>query len=108
MGTYARTNFPNSYRLRERSWVYDASGNPAGSADFTGTATVAQNGNSWSGSGTLTQYDPSGGVVFTVADFTYTATRFLPDSPPAATPAGIAAVADPRGMGVRGRLQVAQ
>lgn len=25
MGTYVRANFPNSFRLRERSWAYGAS-----------------------------------------------------------------------------------
>jgi hypothetical protein len=54
----------------------DASGNPAGSSDFTGTAVVAGDGRSWSGSGTLTQYDVNGKVVFTAANFTYSAVRF--------------------------------
>jgi hypothetical protein len=76
MGTYARANFPNSYRLRERAWVMDSSGNPAGSSDFAGTALVAADGKTWSGSGTLTQYDSNGNVVFTIANFTYSAVRF--------------------------------
>jgi hypothetical protein len=76
MGTYARTNFPNSYRLRERSWVFDSSNNPAGSTDFTGTAVVVGDGKSWSGSGTFVQYDVNGKVVATNKNFTYTAVRF--------------------------------
>jgi hypothetical protein len=76
MGTYARTNFPNLFRLRERSWVFDASNNPAGSTDFTGTAAVAGDGKSWSGAGTFIQYDLNGKVVATNKDFTYTAVRF--------------------------------
>jgi hypothetical protein len=74
-GTYARTG-PNSYRIRERGWVYDTSGNPAGTTDFKGTAIVAGDGKTWSGSGTLTGYDVNGKVVFTAADFTYTAVKF--------------------------------
>jgi hypothetical protein len=77
MGTYART-FPNSYRLRERSWAYDANGAWAGYSDFSGTAAVAADGNSWSGSGTYTQYDVNGNVVATNTNFTYSAVRFSP------------------------------
>ena len=76
MGTYARANFPNSFRLRERGWAYDASGNFAGYSDFTGTAVVAGDGKTWSGSGTYTQYDVNGNVVATNTNFTYSAVRF--------------------------------
>ena len=76
VGTYARANFPNSFRLRERGWAYDASGNFAGYSDFTGTAVVAGDGKTWSGSGTYTQYDVNGNVVATNTNFTYSAVRF--------------------------------
>ena len=75
MGTYARTGH-NSYRLRERVWAMDAKGNPAGYADFTGTAVVAGDGKSFSGSGTLTQYDLDGKAVYVAKDFPYTAAKF--------------------------------
>jgi len=75
MGTYTRTSF-FTFRLRERTWAFDSSGNPAGSADFKGTATVATDGKTFAGSGTLNQYDLNGNVVFTIADFTYTAVKF--------------------------------
>ena len=100
MGTYARTNFPNSYRLRERAWVFDSGNNPAGSTDFTGTAVVAGDGKSWSGAGTFVQYDVNGNVVATNTNFTYSATRFSPGQPVAA-PSGSGAVAGPRGMRLR-------
>jgi hypothetical protein len=74
MGTYTRTG-PNSYRLRERSWVMDPKGNPAGSSEFTGTAVVARDGNSWSGSGTYIQYDLKGKVLLN-EPLTYTAVKF--------------------------------
>ena len=74
MGTYTRTG-PNSYRLRERGWAMDASGAPAGSSDFTGTAVVASDGKSWSGSGTYIQYDIKGNVVLS-QPLTYTAVKF--------------------------------
>ena len=103
MGTYARTNFPNSYQLRERSWVFDSTNNnsPAGSTDFTGTAVVAADGKSWSGAGTFIQYDVNGNVVATNTNFTFSATRFTPGQPTAA-PSGSHAVAGPRGMRLRG------
>jgi hypothetical protein len=103
MGTYARTNFPNSYRLRERSWVFFQSSNnnnPAGSTDFTGTAVVAGDGKSWSGAGTFIQYDVNGNMVAANTNFTYSATRFSPGQP--AAPSGSAAVAGPRGIRLRG------
>jgi hypothetical protein len=106
MGTYARTG-PNSYRLRERSWAMKADGTPAGSSDFSGTALVAADGKSWSGSGTITQYDVNGNVAFTIPDFTYTATRFVPD-PATAAHADVGAAGGPRGMGLRRGPQVAQ
>ena len=85
MGTYARTNFPNSYLLRERSWVFDSTNNNshAGSTDFTGAAVVAGDGKSWSGAGTFIQYDVNGNVVATDANFTYSATGFAPGQPAA-------------------------
>jgi len=107
MGSYARTNFRNSYRLRERAWAYDANGNWAGYSDFTGTAVVADDEKSFSGSGIFNQYDSNGNVVFGNQVITYTATRFVPE-PPTAGPANVGAAGGPRGMGVRGRLQVAQ
>jgi hypothetical protein len=108
MGTYARTNFRNSYRLRERAWAYDASGNWAGYSDFTGTAVVADDGKSFSGSGVFNQYDVNGNVVFGNQQITYTATKFPPDAPPAAAPAGVNAAGGPRGMGLRRGTQVAR
>jgi hypothetical protein len=80
MGTYTSTTFRNSYLLRERSWVFDSSGNPAGSTDFNGTATVAADRKSWSGSGSYIQYDVNGKVLFTNIEFTYTASKFSPES----------------------------
>jgi hypothetical protein len=79
MGSYIRTGH-NSYRLRERSWAMDPKGNPAGSTDFTGSATVAENGKTFAGSGTYTQYDLNGDVLF-AQPITYTATKF-PTVPP--------------------------
>jgi hypothetical protein len=76
MGTYVRTGH-NSYQLRERSWAMDASGNPAGYSDFTGTAVVTADGKSFSGSGTYVQYDLNGNVVFN-EPITYTAVKFPP------------------------------
>jgi hypothetical protein len=54
----------------------NSDGTSAGYTDFKGSAEVAEDGNTWSGKGTLTQYDVSGKVVFTEANFTYKATRF--------------------------------
>jgi hypothetical protein len=53
----------------------DANGNPAGYTDFEGSAMVAPDGRSFSGSGTLTQYDLNGKVVFTEKDIPYTAVK---------------------------------
>ncbi len=74
MGTYTRTG-PNSYRLRERGWAMDAKGNPAGSFEFKGTAVVAYDGKSWSGSGTYVQYDLKDNVLLN-QPLTYTAVKF--------------------------------
>ena len=75
MGTYTRIG-PYSYRLRERRWVMGAGGVPAGSSDFTGTAVVAGDGRSWSGSGTYIQYDLTGINVVLSLPLTYSAVRF--------------------------------
>jgi hypothetical protein len=75
VGTYTRTG-PYSYRLRERRWAMGVAGAAAGCSDFTGTAVVAGDGRSWSGSGTYTQNDPDGNVVLTLP-LAYSAVRFL-------------------------------
>ena len=86
-GTYTRTG-RNSYLIRERAWAMTANsvppGAPAGSTDFNGTAVVAADGKTWSGSGTWTQYDLNGNVVAQAVDFPYFATRFVPESATAA------------------------
>ncbi len=74
MGTYARTGH-NSYRLRERVWSMNPDGTSSGSAEFTGTARVAEDEKSFAGSGTYTQYNLNGGVLFTL-QLTYTAVKF--------------------------------
>jgi hypothetical protein len=106
MGTYTRTG-PNSYRIRERAWAYDASGNFAGYSDFSGSAIVAEDGKTFSGSGVFNQYDVNGNVVFGDQAITYTATRFVPETPTAAA-ANIGAVGGPRGMGLRSGRKVGQ
>jgi hypothetical protein len=56
--------------------VMGAGGVPAGSSDFTGTAVVAGDGRSWSGSGTYIQYDLTGINVVLSLPLTYSAVRF--------------------------------
>ena len=73
MGTYVQVSL-RSYRLRERNWAFDPANNPAGSSDFTGTATVSHDGKSFSGSGVYTQYDVNGGQIF-AENITYTALK---------------------------------
>ncbi len=53
----------------------DAKGNPAGSFEFKGTAVVAYDGKSWSGSGTYVQYDLKDNVLLN-QPLTYTAVKF--------------------------------
>jgi hypothetical protein len=84
MGTYTRTG-PNSYLIRERAWAMTFNsvppGAPVGFSDFTGTAVVAKDGNSWMGSGTWTLYDLSSppNVLSQSVNFPYSAIRFVPD-----------------------------
>jgi len=75
MGTYAQTG-PNSYRWRHQTWVFDASGNPAGTTDNFGSMTVAGDGKTFSATGTTVQYDVNGKEVYKAADFVFSATRF--------------------------------
>jgi hypothetical protein len=75
MGTYVRTGH-NSYRLRERAWAMYDNGEPAGYSDFTGTAIVAPDGKSFSGSGAFNQYGLDNKPVFPAQNITYTAVRF--------------------------------
>jgi hypothetical protein len=70
MGTYAQTG-PNSYRWRHQTWVFDASGNPAGTTDNFGSITVAGDGKTFSATGNV-----NGKEVYKAADFVFSATRF--------------------------------
>jgi hypothetical protein len=100
MGTYTRTG-PSSYLIRERAWAMTFNsvppGAPVGFSDFTGTAVVAKDGNSWSGSGTWTLYDLSSppNVLSQSVNFPYSAVRFAPDP---ASPARHVLLARRRGV----------
>jgi hypothetical protein len=75
MGTYVQTGH-NSYGWRHRTWVFDASGNPAGTTDNFGSITVAGDGRTFSATGTTIQYDVNGNQVYKAADFVFSAVRF--------------------------------
>ena len=75
MGTYILVS-PNVFRVRERSWTMDSNGDPSGSAEFLGTFTVDGDRNSFKGSGTYTQYNLKGVVVFKETKVVLSATKF--------------------------------
>ena len=74
MGTYVKTGH-NSYKWRHRTWVFDASGNPAGTTDNFGSITVSGDGKTFSATGTTIQYDVNGKEVYKAADFVFSGTR---------------------------------
>ena len=75
MGTYGKTGH-NSYRWRHQTWVFDASGNPAGATDNFGSLIVAEDGKTFSAKGTTIQYDVNGKEVYKAANFVFNATKF--------------------------------
>lgn len=57
---------PQTFKLTHRVWLYDTSGNFQGIGVLTEALTLADKGNTHSGSFTLDFYDPSGNFLFSV------------------------------------------
>lgn len=80
-GVWEQTG-PRTYLINHPSWDFDASGNLIGIVVLTDTITVDARGNKYTGTETVTVYDPTVTTIVYQVSGTVTATRITPRSSP--------------------------
>jgi hypothetical protein len=80
-GVWEQTG-PRSYLINHPSWDFDTSGNLTNVVVLTDTITVDQRGNKFTGSETVTVYDPTLTTIVYQVSGTVTGTRINPRSKP--------------------------
>ena len=80
-GVWEQTG-PRTYTINHPSWDFDASGNLIGIVVLTETIVVDPKGNKYTGTGTVTVYDPSLSTIVYQVSGTLTAARITTRSKP--------------------------
>jgi hypothetical protein len=80
-GVWERTG-PRTYTINHPSWDFDLAGNLTGIVVLTETITVDARGNKYTGSGTVTVYDPTLSTILYQVSGTLTGTRITVRSKP--------------------------
>lgn len=86
-----------AFLLTYHNFTYDTTGTPTGSSKIRQIAVLAQDGNSYSGSGDFFYYDLDGNLVLS-GTFTITANRIVVEAPGAAGSAKATAAVRPSGL----------